>query len=57
MSDDFYFQDYCIEAGVEQCHFCGIFVEAEEFRLIHVDDPGNLQPVCLECIESMEASC
>ena len=45
-----YFSDYCIEAGVLACHFCGSFEPDIELVVI-VQDAGEPVRVCLNCAE------
>ena len=44
-----YFSDYCIEAGVLACHFCGTFEPEAELLRVQVDEDGNWERICGEC--------
>ena len=45
-----YFSDYCIEAGVSACHFCRSFEPEAELIRVQVDEDGNWERICQECV-------
>ena len=45
-----YFSDYCLEAGVSTCHFCGSFEPEAELVRVQVDEDGNWEQACQECV-------
>ena len=44
-----YHADFCIEAGVSACHFCGSFEPEAELVKVQVDEDGNWERMCGEC--------
>ena len=44
------------DAGMEQCSLCPRWVPEEAIKRVRVDDPLWPQPVCLECLMSLEAA-
>ena len=53
MSNELWFQDFLMEANLDQCPWCGHIGEPEDFQVVTVDEPGwDKEKLCLSCIEN-----
>ena len=52
LKDPLYFHDFCAEAGVWQCHWCGEYALAEVLRQVQVDEVWIM--ACIACLEVYE---
>ena len=42
------------DAGYEPCSLCDVWQPGDDLLMVVVDEPGTRQPVCPECLATME---
>lgn len=46
--------DFLAELGMLKCALCGKVGNEADYRLVPIDEPGALDWVCLNCLESVD---